>query len=256
MNKLFLAAVLATLLSVAKAQGPDPQTGEFPLTTTVLKLLGEESAQPFKEKIAIDQPITWEVYVPANYDPAKPAGVLVFVNSRDSGKIEAEWKAVMDHTNLIYIGANESGNQIDVPQRVAYAILAPKLIADSYVIDPERLYVSGFSGGSRVASMVATEYHRLFRGAIYNSGANFWGETALPRYREMAGNHYVFITGTEDFNLQDTQEVFAAYQQAGIKYSKLMIIPGMEHKRPAAESLETAVQYLDSRISNLQQGPE
>ncbi len=245
MKRFLITVFLTLLLDVAISQVSARQTGKFAVTSTVIDLLGEESAQAFKEKIAVDQLITWEVYVPANYDPEKPAGVLVFVNSRNSGKIETEWKAVMDSMNLIYISANESGNDIDVPIRVAYAILAPRVMLKNYAIDPERIYVSGFSGGSRVASMVAPEYNSLFKGAIYNSGANFWGESALQRYREMADQNYVFITGTEDFNLEDTKEVYNAYLEAGIDNSKLVVIPGMGHKRPAAEYLESAIQYLD-----------
>ena len=160
----------------------------------------------------------------------------------------------MENTNLIYIGANESGNQIDVPNRVAYAVLAPRVIINSYEVDLERIYVSGFSGGSRVASMVANEYNRVIKGAIYNSGANFWGESALPRYQEMLNHRYVFITGTEDFNLEDTREVYQAYQDTGIKNNKLMVIPGMAHKRPTAADLEAAIRYLDLRLSEVPVG--
>jgi len=254
MKQWLLASLLTALLTLASAQESAPPTGEYTARSTVVELLGAEGAQPFGEKIPIDQPITWEVFVPANYDPAKPAGVLVFINSRNSGLIEPEWKAVMENTNLLYIGANESGNQIDVPNRVAYAVLAPRVIINSYEVDLERIYVSGFSGGSRVASMVATEYNRLIKGAIYNSGANFWGESALPRYREMVNHRYVFLTGTEDFNLEDTREVYQAYQDAGIKNSKLMVIPGLAHKRPTAADLEAAIRYLDLRLSDVPVG--
>lgn len=249
MKQLIISCLLTAFINIAGAQEIAPLTGEYTTTSTVLGLLSEAAAQPFSGKIPIDESIAWEIFVPATYDPAKPAGVLVFINSRNSGKIEQEWKTVMENTNLIYIGANESGNQIDVPKRIAYAVLAPRLIINSYEVDLERIYVSGFSGGSRVASMVATEYNRLIKGAIYNSGANFWREPALPRYREMANHRYVFITGAEDFNLEDTREVHAAYLQAGIKNSQLMVIPGLAHKRPTAAALETAIQYLDLRLS-------
>lgn len=254
--QLMIAGLWIALTSIINAQEPLLRTGEYTANSSVLELLGEESAQPFAEKIPIDQHIAWEVYVPGNYDPGNPAGVLVFINSRNSGKIEPEWKEVMENSNLIWIGANESGNEVEVPQRVAYALLAPRLIINSYAVDPERIYLSGFSGGSRVASMVATEYNRLFKGAIYNSGANFWGDAALSRYQEMNPNHYIFITGTEDFNLEDTREVHAAYLQAGIKNSKLMVVPAMAHKRPAAADLEMAIHYLDSRLSSRPKGLE
>jgi predicted peptidase len=233
----FITGLLTAYITIVSAQEVNAQHGEHTATSSVLELLGEINAQSFENKISINEPVEWEIYVPENYDPDIPAGVLVFINSRDSGKIVPEWIELMDKHNLIWIGANESGNKISISKRVAYAILAPKLLNNSYVINPERIYISGFSGGGRVSSMVATEYNQIFKGAIYNSGANFWGETSLSRYEEMKNNYYVFITGTEDFNLEDTKEVYNAYKNAGINNSKLIVIPNMAHKRPGSSSL-------------------
>lgn len=235
-----------TLSGVLHAQQTGIRTGEYTASTTVLELVGEELARTFGEKVPVDAPVAWEVYVPAAYDPATPAGILVFINSRNSGKIEEHWKPVMDRSNLIWIGANNSGNDIAVPQRIAYAILAPKLIMNSHAIDAQRIYVSGFSGGGRVASMVATEYGRLFRGAIYNSGANFWSEAAPDRLEQMKHNRYVFIAGEDDFNLEDSREVHDAYLKSGITRSRMMVVPGMGHERPPAAELEGAIEYLDA----------
>ncbi len=247
--KYFLFFILLTIIiPVTNAQEANQRTGEFTISSTVLEIMGETDAPSFASKISITDPIEWEVYVPQNYDPGKASGILVFINSRNSGKIEEEWKVVMENTNLIYIGANDSGNDIAIAQRVAYAIIAPRFINNSYYIDPDRIYVSGFSGGSRVASMVATEYNNLFKGAIYNSGVNYWGEDAQPSYDEMKNNYYVFMTGTEDFNLEDTKQVYDAYQNIGVKNSKLIIVPDMAHKRPDAGHLEDALNYIDMRL--------
>jgi dienelactone hydrolase len=243
---LLIIILLFECTTSATAQNLSLKTGEFTKTSTVLELMGETDGQNFADKISITDPIEWEVYVPQNYSPDNPAGILVFINSRDSGKIEEEWRPVMDHTNLIYIGANNAGNQVAIPRRIAFAIMAPKLISNAYNVNPDRVYLSGFSGGSRVASLVATEYNNLFKGAVYNSGVNYWGDAARDRYEEMKDNNYVFITGTEDFNLDDTQEVFKNYREVGMKNIKLIIVPDMAHKRPSAEILESGINYLDS----------
>lgn len=249
-TKHFLFFVLlTTFIRVINAQETNQRIGEFTISSTVLDIMGESDAPSFASKISITDLVEWEVYVPQNYDPGKPSGILVFINSRNNGKIEEKWKVVMENTNLIYIGANNSGNDIAIAQRVAYAIIAPRLINNTYYINPDRIYVSGFSGGSRVASMVATEYNNLFKGAIYNSGANYWGEAAQASYDEMKNNYYVFITGTEDFNLEDTKQVYDAYQKIGVKNSKLIVVPNMAHKRPGPGNLEDAVNYIDMRLS-------
>ncbi len=156
----------------------------------------------------------------------------------------------MDKHNLIWIGANKSGNKTSTALRVAYAILAPAVIGKNYDTNADRIYVSGFSGGGRVSSMVATEYAKLFKGAIFNSGVNFWGKNKPKYYDEIKKNHYVFITGSKDFNLRDTRKVYIAYKRAEIPNIKLMVIPFMSHENPRMSKYEEAIIFLDSRVAN------
>ena len=58
----------------------DIKTGYFRKTTTPLELLGEQGAQVVAGVFAADEKLRWQLYVPKNYDPAKPAGVIVFIN--------------------------------------------------------------------------------------------------------------------------------------------------------------------------------
>lgn len=245
--RLMMSVLLFLITGQLIAQEPPQRTGEYTLSSTIIDIMGADQAEAFRDKVEIDTPVNWEVVVPADYDPSNPPGLLVFTNSRDSGRIEPEWIDLLARHGLIWVSANDAGNSQSIARRVAYAILAPRLISRDYVIDPTRIYISGFSGGGRVASLVATEYNDLFQGAIYQSGANFWGEAALARYRDMTDHRYVFITGTEDFNLEDTRQVHAEYLKAGLVNSELMVISGMGHKRPAAEIFSKAIEYLDRR---------
>jgi predicted esterase len=187
------------------------------------------------------------VYIPENYNSAVPTGVLVFISAGNSGRIPNAWKELMGQYNLIWVGANKSGNKIATSLRVAYAVLAVALVNKNYKVDANRIYLSGFSGGGRVSSMVASEYAHIFRGAIFNSGANIWGESKPKRYDDMKKNHYVFITGSNDFNLQDTKKVYNAYRKADLQNTKLIVIPMMSHRIPRKSYFEEAINFLDSR---------
>ena len=94
------------------------------------------------------------------------------------------------------------------------------------------------------------EYAKLFKGAIFNSGVNFWGKKKPKYYDEIKKNHYVFITGTKDFNLRDTRKVYIAYKRAEIPNIKLMVIPFMSHENPRMSKYEEAIIFLDSRVAN------
>ena len=92
--------------------------GEFMVSATLPELLGEESASRFEGVVEPDEAIEWQVYVPESYDREAPAGLMVYISPMDSGEIPGRWKEVMDAGNLIWIGANKSGNRIRVARRV------------------------------------------------------------------------------------------------------------------------------------------
>ena len=147
--------------------------------------------------------------------------------------------------NLIWIGANHSGNRVNVPRRISYAVLAHHFIEEKYVLNPERVYLSGFSGGGRVASMIAPYMPELFKGAIYNCGVNFWKDNPPKLIKELRNNRFVFVTGKSDFNLKETKMVHRQYKKSRVENSKLLIISRMGHRNPRAKYFSQAIEYLD-----------
>ena len=224
------------------------RTGAFQLTLTLAEVVGADSARNAGKIIPADEPISWEIYVPDSYRPDKPAGLMVYISPTPSGEIPRGWKSVMDERNMIWIAANHSGNSVLVPRRVVYAIVAPTLVGKQYQVDRERIYLSGLSGGGKMASMVATDHAHLFKGAIYNCGVDFWDKHPPRRFEQIKQNHYVFVTGTLDQALEPTKKVYRQYQKAGVENSKLMVIPDMTHRNPSSFDFDAALEYLDSRL--------
>jgi predicted esterase len=224
-----------------------PRTGEFVLGLTLADLVSETAAAHVASFIAADERIEWQVYVPPSYDPARPAGLLVYISPTPSGEIPRGWTSVLDEHNIIWIGADRSGNSEIVARRVLFSIIAPTAIQQRYKIDAERIYVSGLSGGGKTASLVAMEHAQLFRGAIYNCGVESWDKepAQLDLIRQ---NHYVFVTGTYDQALEPTKRAYRSYRRAGVEHSKLMVVRKMTHRNPDSYEFEEALEYLDSRI--------
>ena len=96
-----------------------------------------------------------------------------------------------------------------------------------------------------MASFVAIEYPRLFKGAIYNCGVNFWDDKSPVAIDAVRKNRYVFVTGSKDFNLRDTKTVFRKYKKAGVEQIKLMVIPFMSHSNPGKSDYGEAIAWLD-----------
>jgi predicted esterase len=220
-----------------------PAGTPFEIKLTLNQLLGEAEASRYKDILSPDKSITWDVYLPDNTS-SEPPGVFVYVSPRNLGKIETSWRAVMDQYNLIWIGANNSGNRMPVNRRMLYAIMALKALDRDYVIDSKRITVSGFSGGGRVASSLASQFPEVFTGAIYICGVDFWSEKLEVRIDRLVQNRFVFLTGSRDFNLVETKGVFHRYLNAGALHSELMVIPGMAHELPDAANLSEALDFI------------
>ncbi|MGH8221754.1 MAG: prolyl oligopeptidase family serine peptidase, partial [Woeseiaceae bacterium] len=226
-------------------------TGNRVLTLTLADLLSGEAAAAVEGVVQADESIEWQMYVPPNYEPSRPAGLLVYVSPTQSGEIPRGWSDVLDRRNLIWIGADRAGNAERVARRVLLALLAAPAARRDYAIDPERVYISGLSGGGKVASMIATDQAQLFRGAIYNCGVEVWDTDEPAGLEEMRQNRYVFVTGTYDQALEPTKRAYRAYKRAGVENAKLMVIRHMTHRNPDSYDFEEALIYLDSRSEPL-----
>lgn len=243
-----LAGMVAAVLIAA---GPglahaQERSGAHQIVRTPLEVLGAEAAEANAAVLPVGGRIRWEVYAPPADVHDEPPGVLVYISPSMSGRPPAEWLAVMREQNLIWVAANQSGNEVATAARIMMAVTGLRAIDQEYAIDTERVYLSGFSGGGRTAGLTMGLYPELFRGAIYICGVNFWdddvGAAALERIRD---NAYVFLTGTRDFNQADTGRVFRRYRSAGVERALPMVIRGLGHELPGADDFTRAIDYLD-----------
>jgi predicted esterase len=233
---------LASLLFCGAVHAQNPSTVER--TTTLSALFPAEEARALAATIPADRPLHFRMRVPQHADLS---GVLVFVKPTDSGELPDDWSAVLERRNLIWIAADDFGNDRPRAQRVLAAMAALKLVESTRAIDSKRVYIAGMSGGGRIASTIITRFPRRFAGALYIVGADFWTSAEEPLLPDIAANRYVFVTGVRDFNRREMRRAFARYRAAGVSKSLLMDLPGFGHEYPNAEQLGTALDFLDAR---------
>ncbi len=208
---------------------------------------------------------SFEVYVPEDYAPDAPYGLLVNISPSDSGR--PPWKQLpplLKERKMIFIGANNSGNSHDVfVRRIPLALDAAYNIQKRYTIDPERVYVFGVSGGGRTSSMTAFHHPEVWNGAAFLIGVNFWrdmrnpDETRVkwkasfhkpePKYIRMAAENgrYVFLTGDHDGNRAQTHAYYEHGYSKFLKHAIYYQIPGMGHERPPFEWMQKTLDFID-----------
>ena len=161
------------------------------------------------EKGLSEQPINlaeerFLLYVPASA-PARGYALLVFVAPFEKPLLPHGWAAVLDRYGVIFVSAARSGNEANpLARREPLALLAAYNVMRRYAVDPERVYVGGFSGGSRVALRLALGYPDVFHGALLNAGGDPIGDaaTALPPAdllrQFQQSTRLVYVTGDAD----------------------------------------------------------
>ncbi len=240
-----LAGALYLCMSFALAWTPAASAAERTLerTGSPRSILPAAQAQQLSEILPLDAELRWRVRAPV---AEGASGVLVFVNPDDSGEPQRDWEAVLDARNLIWVSPVGFGNDKPTAQRVLAALLGLALVQNEQTVDNGRIYVSGMSGGSRVASQTITKFPHLFTGAIYIVGADYWTRAEEPLRAAIAANRYVFVTGEKDFNRRETRLVYRKYERAGIESVLLMDLANFGHEYPSASDLDRAIRFLDT----------
>ncbi|MEM7395047.1 MAG: hypothetical protein AAF492_22175, partial [Verrucomicrobiota bacterium] len=212
---------------------------------------------------------TYSVTVPKTYSPDRPAGLLIWVSSSPRGDCPNMYKPLLAQRNLIWVGANNSGNPEPVFKRFGLAVDAVENMKKLYKIDPGRVFVSGVSGGGRCASMLTVGWPEVFTGGgMYVVGCNFFGPldvkddgTYLPGFwgkpptafqqklLHQAKQHYfVFLTGETDYNREGTLKAYKAYLEAGVPNCEYIEVPGMGHVLPPPDWFDKSLAYLDKPL--------
>jgi dienelactone hydrolase len=144
------------------------------------------------------------LYVPPRPPPGGYA-LLVFIPPWDEAQLPHGWGAVLDRYGVIFVSAAHSANTADpVGRREPLALLAAYNVMQRYPVDPERVYVGGFSGGAHMAERLALAYPDLFRGALLNAGSDPLdagppsppARPLLERFQQ--STRVVYVTGEHD----------------------------------------------------------
>lgn len=222
----------------------------------VLGYLSDHRQQLPEQSIDLSEEHFW-LYVPSGDPPAQGYGLIVFISPWDDGKVPDGWPKVLDQHRMVYVAADRSGNDFNMLwRRLPLALHAYENVSARFHIDPQRVYVSGFSGGSRTAMRAALSYPDVFRGAILNSGSDPFGNTgiAVPSAELFAHfqqrSRIVLVSGTLDLDID-------ARDAGMLDSAKRLCVDGVDtqpmlhigHALMRASMLDKAIDALDSNGS-------
>lgn len=142
---------------------------------------------------------TFAVYLPKRYDPKTPASIVFIFEPGARGKVGVTPFVLASETyNYILVCSNNSKNgPIKTNNEIAGRLF--NHVLSSYSINLKRMYIAGFSGGSRFASGIAMT-SGAFAGVIA-CGASFNSfDKIIPPANRFS---YVGLVGDSDMNFQE-----------------------------------------------------
>ncbi len=188
------------------------------------------------------------LYVPKNYKPDKAWPLVVFISPGAGPSGWASWKAVCEKKGVLFGSPYGAGNSTRAGQRTRIVLDMLDDIRRKYQIDPDQTYLSGFSGGGRMACAIAFALPEWFGGVAPICGTNPIAGPAYLRHRTQERLSVAFITGSTDFNRKENEEYMAPYfKELGIR-SKLWLVPKLGHAIPSGETLANVYAWLEADL--------
>lgn len=203
----------------------------------------------------------FRIIVPEAEGTNRSWGLLVWISPENEARVGEDLRAQLAAHRMLLVCAYKSGNDRHPLDRFRLALDATCNMCRMYRVDPKRIYVGGFSGGSRIASMLAVAYGDLFDGTLCFCGVNYYRPVrdaqgqeypgtydpdpgALARAR-MAGR-FVLVTGENDPNRLNTKFLAEnGFKRDGFKNVLYVEVPGMGHALPGATVLKQTFDFLE-----------
>lgn len=189
-----------------------------------------------------DPALSYAVFLPSDYSPARRWPVLFVLDPRGRGAFAAQlFQRAPERHGWIVLSSNDtrSDGEWEPNVRAMKAMLAD---ADArFSIDPRRLYLAGFSGTARGAWALALGMKPNVVGLIVASGG---APHESPPERGLPFAVYA-TTGSRDFNHLEMRDLDASLDEVHAAH-RLAVFEG-EHQWPPPEVASDAVAWLELR---------
>jgi len=182
--------------------------------------------------------ISYALYLPKNYTAARKFPVIIAFDPKGSGMLPLEkYKDLANKYGYILMGSNDSKNGQDMNTSGVIIDALFSETASRYSIDSTRIYVMGFSGGARIASIIG-----LYQGGvagIIGCGAGFPATNQPVQFKP----DYISFAGNADFNMNELINLDKQLDQA--KFTHASILFNGRHTWPPVEVMENAFVWTE-----------
>jgi predicted esterase len=194
----------------------------------------------------------YQLFVPKNYDKTKAWPLVVFISPGDDPGGWKFWQKPCEDGGMLFCAAYRAGNNCPVGERTRIVLDALDDVRRHYNVDPDQTYLTGFSGGGRMACTIGFALPECFGGVVPICGTNPLPRLTYLQHRLVDRLSVAFVTGTGDMNRSENEDwMYPLFQDVGVR-SKLWVVPKLGHGIPAPDVLAEVRDWLAEDLKRRQ----
>lgn len=184
-----------------------------------------------------DSAVKYSFFLPKSYDGKAKLPVLFLIDPH--GNVDEpikKYATLANNYGYLFVGSEDLKNGVSAgeSQKIVNALLHE--IKTRFVIDENRVFISGFSGGAKLAINFAQQKSEII-GVIACGGTVPMMVSQKPNY------YFTGVVGNKDFNYLEVQQTYSVFDQQGYDFTSI-IFDGA-HEWPSIESFDMALASMD-----------
>lgn len=184
-----------------------------------------------------DSSVSYAYYLPEKYDGKTKVPVLFILDAHADVKTPInKYQTLANTYGYIFIGSQNIKNGMSGFESQKHINILIKEAKKRFVIDEKRMFVSGFSGGAKLAISFAQQIPDLI-GVIACGGSIPLMVSEKPTY------YYAGVVGNQDFNFLEVQQTYSVFDKQGLDFTSIVF--NGAHEWPPAKSYEMALASMN-----------
>jgi predicted esterase len=186
----------------------------------------------------------YQLFVPKGYRKDKAWPMVLFISPGDGPMGWKNWQKLCEEQGIFFASPLNAGNSTATGLRTRIILDVLDDVRRQFRIDPDQTYLTGFSGGGRMACAIGFALPEYFGGVMPVCGTNPIMEPTYIRHRVEERLSVAFVTGETDFNRKENEVYMTPwFEEIGVR-SKCWVVPKMGHAIPSPAVISEAHAWL------------
>ncbi|MHC5039359.1 MAG: hypothetical protein ACYTHM_18790 [Planctomycetota bacterium] len=192
--------------------------------------------------------VTYFLHVPDDYVKTKKHPLLLAISPSPNGRgMYKSWTSAAKTYGFLFACPNKAGNPVPSAKRGQMVVDTLFDVRSKYTIDPDRIFITGFSGGGRMSTGLVKAFPDLFAGSIPIGGIFMGNPNDILTLKTRLG--FYLFAGETCFNRKESEKARDMLEKEGIPV-ELMIGEGMGHTIPKPEQGLKIYEWFFNRLAS------